>query len=59
MSLIKVKFESSLPPSMSDEEIKKKVEAFRRKNQKRKDNYKRKNIGFVQEEVSEIIEEEI
>ena len=59
MSLVKVKFESSLPPSMPDREIKRRVEDFRRKNQKRKDNYKRKNIGFVQEEASEIIEEEI
>ena len=59
MTPIKVKNESSLPPSMPDREIKRKIEDFRRKNQKRKDNYKRKNIGFVQEEASEIIEEEI
>jgi len=59
MTLIKVEFPSDLPPSMPDSEIKKKVDEFRKKNQNRKDNYKRKDIGFVQEEVSEIIEEEI
>lgn len=58
MSLVYAEFPSDLPPSMPDEEIKRRVEKYREKNQ-RKDNYKRKDIGFIQEEVDEVIEEEI